>query len=146
MTPDDVEVLHGDTAVAPLGMDTYGSRSARGRRRPRCTWRWRRSRTKASKIAAHELEVAVEDLDFENGTFSVRARPDRRETIPELAFSAWHAHNLPNGTEPNLEATAVYDPPNFTWPSARTCAWSRSTWRRGGRRRASTSPSTTAAS
>ena len=24
---DDVEVLHGDTAVAPLGMDTYGSRS-----------------------------------------------------------------------------------------------------------------------
>src|SRR5919198_2304249 len=24
---DDVEVLHGDTAVSPLGMDTYGSRS-----------------------------------------------------------------------------------------------------------------------
>src|SRR5437867_6336248 len=24
---EDVEVLHGDTAVAPLGMDTYGSRS-----------------------------------------------------------------------------------------------------------------------
>ena len=24
---DEVEVLHGDTAVVPLGMDTYGSRS-----------------------------------------------------------------------------------------------------------------------
>ena len=25
--PDDVEVLHSDTAISPLGMDTYGSRS-----------------------------------------------------------------------------------------------------------------------
>ena len=24
---DEVEVLHGDTSVVPLGMDTYGSRS-----------------------------------------------------------------------------------------------------------------------
>ena len=30
VTPDDVEVLHGDTAVSRMGMDTYGSRSARG--------------------------------------------------------------------------------------------------------------------
>ena len=30
---DDIEVLHGDTAVAPLGMDTYGSREPPGRRR-----------------------------------------------------------------------------------------------------------------
>ena len=27
VTPDDIEVLHGDTATTPLGMDTYGSRS-----------------------------------------------------------------------------------------------------------------------
>ena len=25
-------------------------------------------------------------------------------------------HGLPEGFEPNLEATAVFDPPNFTWP------------------------------
>ena len=25
--PADVEVLHSDTAIAPLGLDTYGSRS-----------------------------------------------------------------------------------------------------------------------
>ncbi len=30
---DDVEVLHGDTAIAPYGRDTYGSRSLRRRRR-----------------------------------------------------------------------------------------------------------------
>src|SRR4029077_4038986 len=27
ISPDDVEVLHSDTAVAPIGMDSYGSRS-----------------------------------------------------------------------------------------------------------------------
>ncbi len=32
-TLEDVEVLHGDTAVVPLGLDSYGSRSLRGRRR-----------------------------------------------------------------------------------------------------------------
>jgi carbon-monoxide dehydrogenase large subunit len=71
---------------------------------------------KASQIAAHELEVAVEDLEFEGGTFRVKGAPDRAKTVSELAFSAWHAHSLPKGTEPNLEATAVWDPPNFTWP------------------------------
>ncbi|MGH2734694.1 MAG: xanthine dehydrogenase family protein molybdopterin-binding subunit, partial [Actinomycetota bacterium] len=29
----------------------------------------------------------------------------------------WTAHNLPEGTEPTLEATHVFDPPNFTFPS-----------------------------
>jgi carbon-monoxide dehydrogenase large subunit len=27
VTPDDVEVIHGDTASVPFGRDTYGSRS-----------------------------------------------------------------------------------------------------------------------
>ena len=27
VSPDDVDVLHSDTAISPLGLDTYGSRS-----------------------------------------------------------------------------------------------------------------------
>jgi aerobic carbon-monoxide dehydrogenase large subunit len=72
---------------------------------------------KARTIAAHELEVAEEDLDYAGGAFTVKGAPDKARTIPELATSAWHAHDLPAGVEPNLEATAVYDPPNFTWPA-----------------------------
>jgi carbon-monoxide dehydrogenase large subunit len=116
VTPDDVEVLHGDTAVAPLGMDTYGSRSV-SVGATALYMALEKIKEKASQIAAHELEVAVEDLEFENGTFSVKGAPERAKTVAELAFSAWHAHSLPKGTEPNLEATAVWDPPNFTWPS-----------------------------
>jgi aerobic carbon-monoxide dehydrogenase large subunit len=38
-------------------------------------------------------------------------------TVAEAAFAAWTAHNLPDGMEPGLEETFVYDPPNFSWPA-----------------------------
>jgi len=71
---------------------------------------------KARKIAAHELEVAEEDLDYDAGSFTVKGAPDKAKTIPELAFSAWTAHNLPDGMEPDFSETAVYDPQNFVFP------------------------------
>jgi aerobic carbon-monoxide dehydrogenase large subunit len=116
LTPDDVEVLHGDTMVSPLGMDTYGSRSISvGGAALHAALQ--KIKEKARKIAAHEMEASEDDLTYENGTFSVKGAPDQARTIPELAASAWHAHNLPPDVEPNLEATSVWDPPNFTWPS-----------------------------
>jgi carbon-monoxide dehydrogenase large subunit len=113
---DDVEVLHGDTAIAPLGMDTYGSRSVSvgGTALHLAA---QKIIAKAKTIAAHELEVSEDDLTYEAGTFSVKGAPDKAKTIPEIAFSAWTAHNLPAGTEPGLEETSVFDPPNFTFPA-----------------------------
>ena len=113
---ESVEVLHGDTSVVPLGMDTYGSRSlsvggvalheAAGK-----------VLDKVRAIAAHQLEVAEADLDLEGGRYSVKGSPDRGMTVPEAALQAWTAHNLPDGMEPGLEATHVFDPENFSWPS-----------------------------
>ena len=74
-------------------------------------------RAKARTIAAHELEVAEEDLEWRDGKFQVAGAPDKAKTIPEIAFSAWTAHSLPADVEPGLFASAVYDPPNFTFPS-----------------------------
>jgi aerobic carbon-monoxide dehydrogenase large subunit len=113
---DDVDVLHGDTAISPLGMDTYGSRSLS----VGGVALWHATEkilAKARLIAAHELEVADEDLEWRDGAFRVKGAPEKAKTIPELAFSAWTAHALPEGLEPTLEATAVWDPPNFTFPS-----------------------------
>jgi carbon-monoxide dehydrogenase large subunit len=115
VSPDDIEVLHGDTSVSPLGMDTYGSRSV-SVGATALYYALEKIKEKARTLAAHELEVAEDDLDFESGRFTVKGAPDKARTISELAVSAWHAHNLPAGFEPNLEATAVWDPPNFTWP------------------------------
>jgi carbon-monoxide dehydrogenase large subunit len=112
----DVEVVHGDTAVSQLGMDTYGSRSLT----VGGVALWNATQKvveKARQIVAHQLEVAADDLEFADGTFSVKGSPDRAMTIKEVAFQAHAAHNLPDGMEPGLEETAVYDPPNFSWPA-----------------------------
>ena len=112
---ENVEVLHGDTTIIPLGMDTYGSRSlAVG---GVAVWHaTEKIIGKARKIAAHELEVAEEDLEYAGGRFTV-AGTDKSMSVTDAALSAWTAHNLPDGTEPGLEDTAVYDPPNFSWPA-----------------------------
>ena len=60
---DEVEVLHGDTAVSQLGMDTYGSRSL-----PVggiALWHaGEKVIEKARQIVAHQLEVAPDDLEY----------------------------------------------------------------------------------
>ena len=109
-------MLHSDTAISPLGLDTYGSRSlAVGG--VAIDMACDKVIDKASKIAAHQLEAAEDDLDFAGGTFS---RPGhagaRRSRSAAVAFGAFTAHNLPDGMEPNLEAHVTYDPPNFSWP------------------------------
>jgi carbon-monoxide dehydrogenase large subunit len=112
---DDVEVLHGDTAVSQLGMDTYGSRSLTVG--GIALWNaGQKVIEKARAIVAHQLEVAEADLEFGDGKFTVKGSPDRSMGIKDAAFQAHAAHNLPDGMEPGLEATAVFDPPNFSWP------------------------------
>ena len=71
---------------------------------------------KAREIVAHQLEVSPDDLEFANGAFAVKGSPDKTMTLAAAAWSAWAAHDLPDGMEPGLEATAAYDPPNFSWP------------------------------
>jgi aerobic carbon-monoxide dehydrogenase large subunit len=110
---DEVEVLHGDTAVVPLGMDTYGSRSvAVGG--VALYYAADRIIEKAKRIAAHLMELNVEQVAHVRGVFQ---GPESSVTLKEVAFAAWTAHNLPEGVEPGLEATYVYDPPNFSWPA-----------------------------
>ncbi|MEY4338588.1 MAG: hypothetical protein RLZ14_438 [Actinomycetota bacterium] len=115
VSPDDVDVLHSDTAIAPLGLDTYGSRSL-----PvggvAIAMACDKVIDKARKIAAHQLEANEDDLEFAGGTFSVKGSPDRALPLAAIAFEAFTAHNLPDGLEPNLEAQVTYDPPNFSWP------------------------------
>jgi aerobic carbon-monoxide dehydrogenase large subunit len=115
ISPDDVEVLHSDTAISPLGLDTYGSRSlAVG---GVAIWHATdKVIVKAKAIAAHQLEAAEEDLEFGGGVFSVKGSPDRNLPLAAIAFGAFTAHNLPDGLEPNLEAHCTWDPPNFVFP------------------------------
>ncbi len=115
VSPEDVEVLHSDTAVSPLGLDTYGSRSL-SVGGTAIALAADRLIDKARLLAAHRLEVAPEDLSLSAGQFSVRGSPSSAIGLGTLAFEAFTAHDLPEGMEPNLEASATYDPTNFTFP------------------------------
>src|SRR5256885_10888493 len=92
--PDDVEVLHSDTAISPHGLDTYGSRSlavggtavALG-----CD----KIIAKARAIAAHQMEVAEGDLEFANGMFSVKGTPEKAMPLAAERFGILLAPHLP---------------------------------------------------
>ncbi|MBN9109026.1 MAG: xanthine dehydrogenase family protein molybdopterin-binding subunit [Pseudonocardia sp.] len=111
---EDVEILHGDTQISPKGLDTYGSRSlavggiAIVKAADKVI-------AKAKKLAAHLLEASEDDIEFNAGQFTVRGT-DKGKAIQELAFAAFMAHDYPEDMEPSLDAEAVYDPENFSFP------------------------------
>jgi carbon-monoxide dehydrogenase large subunit len=111
---EDVEVLHGDTHTSPKGLDTYGSRSLAvgGIALVKAA---EKVVSKAKKVAAHLLEASEDDLEFANGTFTVRGT-DKGKAIQEIAFAVFLAHDYPDDVEPSLDADAVYDPENFSFP------------------------------
>ena len=112
---EDVEVIHGDTDNTPMGWGTYGSRTTvvSG---VAVALSARKIKEKAKALAAHLLEAAEADIDYEDGKFFVRGSPEQNKTIQDVALMANVAWNMPEGMEPGLEATAAYDPPNFTFP------------------------------
>jgi carbon-monoxide dehydrogenase large subunit len=119
--PEDVEVVHGDTDATPYGLGTYGSRSTpvSGAATALAA---RKVRDRARLVASAMLEAAPEDLEWENepperpGRWFVKGDPEQGATIAEIAAAAWGSVALPEGVETGLDAEAVYDPPNLTFP------------------------------
>ncbi len=114
---EQVRVHSGDTAAAPYGMGTRGSRggvvstgAALGAARV--------LKQKVLRIAAHLLEAPTDDLEFANGRLRVRGAPTSSLTLAQIAQKAYFAPTeLPPGMEPGLEATHAFDPPALTFSS-----------------------------
>ncbi len=111
---EDVEVLHGDTQIAPRGLDSYGSRSlvVGGEAIVRAA---DKVIEKARVAAAHLLEANADDLEFAGGRFGVRGT-DQGIGITEIATAAFTSHNWPEGVEPHIDADATFDPDSFSFP------------------------------
>jgi carbon-monoxide dehydrogenase large subunit len=112
---DDVDVIHGDTDNTPYGLGTYGSRSTPVSGAAAAIAA-RKVRDRARLVAAAMLEVAPEDLVWREGRWSVAGDPSVGASIPEIARAARGSIDLPPGVETGLDAEAVYDPPNLTFP------------------------------
>jgi carbon-monoxide dehydrogenase large subunit len=115
ISPNDIVVRHGDTDKTPYGLGTYGSRSipVSGGAAAVAS---RRVRDKARRFAALMLETREEDLAWEKGRWYIKGDPQLGATIEAIAEFAYSATNLPDGLEGGLDANAVYDPPNLTYP------------------------------
>jgi carbon-monoxide dehydrogenase large subunit len=115
MSPDDVEVVHGDTDRTPFGLGTYGSRSTPVSGAAAVVAA-RKVRERARLVAAAMFEAAPDDLEWLDGKWRVRGDPDLALGIMEIAKAAHSSLELPAGVEGHLDASAVYNPPNLTFP------------------------------
>ena len=118
--PEDIDVVHGDTDATPYGLGTYGSRSTPVSGAAAALVA-RKVRDRARLVASALLEVAPEDLEWENdpahpARWFVKGDPEQGLTIQELAGAARGTVELPVGIESGLDAEVVYDPPNLTFP------------------------------
>jgi carbon-monoxide dehydrogenase large subunit len=108
-----VRVVWGDTSQTPYtGFGSAGSRSNVAA--AAIIKAAEVVRDKSLRIAANMLEANVDDLVYEDGAAFVKGSPERRVTLAEIAEQAYLAHRLPEGEQPTLEGTYVYDPALFT--------------------------------
>jgi aerobic carbon-monoxide dehydrogenase large subunit len=111
---DNVFVHHGDTGNTPQGKGTMGSRGlAVGG--GALMMSIDKVKEKAKRIAAHMLEVSVDDIEFGDGKFRVKGSPDRGVTLTEIADTAYSS-DLPEGMDPGLESTDYFAPPDEVFP------------------------------
>jgi carbon-monoxide dehydrogenase large subunit len=115
LSPDDVDVVHGDTDRTPFGLGTYGSRSTPVSGAA-AVMAARKVRMRARLVAAAMFEASEDDLEWLDGKWRVRGDPEQALGIAEIAKAAHSSLELPAGVEGHLDASAVYNPPNLTFP------------------------------
>lgn len=113
---NNVSIVHGDTDKVQFGMGTYGSRSgAVGM--TAISKALDKIEAKAKKVAAAVMEASADDVDFKDGTFTVKGT-DKKMAFGEVALSAYVAHKFNSAEiEPGLKESAFHDPSNFVFPA-----------------------------
>ncbi|HLI25501.1 MAG TPA: xanthine dehydrogenase family protein molybdopterin-binding subunit [Chloroflexota bacterium] len=111
---EHIVVRHGDTATAPPGIGTFGSRSTvlGGTALVQAA---QQVIAKAKRIAASLLEASPEDIELREGTFRVRGVGERAVSWAQVAAVAYGRGRLPPGETLGLEATAYYNAPRETF-------------------------------
>ncbi|MCG6951678.1 MAG: xanthine dehydrogenase family protein molybdopterin-binding subunit, partial [Betaproteobacteria bacterium] len=109
--PATIRVVHADSLTALPSNSPVGSRmaimlggAAAGAAR--------RIRETLLAIAAHNLECALDDLEYVDGDVRLKGAPDRKLTWMQLVTIAHrNIHKMPSGMEPGLQAKFVWEVP-----------------------------------
>ncbi len=113
--PKDVQYIDGDTDRVAFGMGTNGSRStvlggsalfmAAGK-----------VIDKGKKIAGHLLEAGEQDIEFKEGSFTVKGT-DKTVTLKQVAMAAFNPTKWPKGFEGGLYENATFLGQKDTFPN-----------------------------
>lgn len=111
---DRIVVVHGDTATVPVGVGTFGSRSAAvGGTAVHLAAS--DVREKGRLLAAQLLEAAAADIVIDGGQWQVRGAPSRAVTFADIAAAAYSSAR-PKDMEAGLESTRFFQPPGMVFP------------------------------
>ena len=115
VAPDEVTVVHGDTAVVPHGVGAFASRGSvmAGNAADLAAGQLR---DKLLAITAARLEVAPEDLELAGGRVRVVGAPERGLSFAEAARAAMPGQPLPDGVSPLLDERAFFETSQMTYP------------------------------
>jgi aerobic carbon-monoxide dehydrogenase large subunit len=107
---ESVRVLHGDTALTPPGIGTFGSRSTvlAGSALAVAA---DRVKEKVMQVAARLLEASSGDVSYGDGRVEIRGAPGRGVTLAAVARAAY-GPQPPPGIEPGLVATVHFRLPS----------------------------------
>tara|TARA_B100000676_G_scaffold299024_1_gene342762 strand:- start:342 stop:1715 length:1374 start_codon:yes stop_codon:yes gene_type:complete len=110
-----IRVREGDTDMQGIGGGTGGSRSATcgGSAVYRAALA---AIDKAKKLAAHQMEASVDDIEFADGTFTI-AGTDRSMTLDEVAKVSYTPGKQPDGVDAGIDERATFSPKVANYPN-----------------------------
>lgn len=106
LSPDQITVRHGDTALIPLGSGAFGSRGTI----TGGSALWEAAgqlRDKLIRLAASRLEVSEDELKLRDGHVFVPGT-DLRMSFRDLARAAMPGQPMPPGMKPELDESAYF--------------------------------------
>ncbi len=113
---ENIEVLHGDTAVVEYGMGTYASRAlvVGGTAAYNAA---QKVLSKMKRLAAHTMQIAPDDVVFENGSFNPQGRSEPTVSFADAAQAAYMVLARPESEEYGLDESSFYQPTGLTYNS-----------------------------
>ena len=112
---DQVRVIEGDTDRLAYGTGAGGSRSS-AMGTAALVMAADKIVEKGRQIASVVLEAAVDDIEFEDGTYTI-AGTDRNVSLADVVRNAFTGANLPEGMEPGMLAHAAYHGKEPSYPN-----------------------------
>ena len=114
---EDIEFSQGDTDMGPGNLGTAAGRALTTAGMG-VVEGVRRIVEKGKTLAAHLMECAVADIEYQDGHFSIPGT-DKRLSFSTIAEAAYAGSDYPEeGFELGLEETVFYDPAAWGYPTA----------------------------